>query len=58
MSPLYDNMTKKEVIEEFARILAQIIRRRLAQQELEKEKNKSNSTKKKENNSSDVKPED
>ena len=58
MSPLYDNMTKKEVIEEFARILVQIIRRRLAQQELEKEKNKSNSTKKKENNSSDVKPED
>jgi len=42
MSPITDDMTKQEVIEELARVLAKIIRRELAKKNMnQKEKHKS-----------------
>lgn len=56
MSPLYsDSMTKKEVAEEFTRLLIPHLREKLEQQELEKQNSKSKSREKKENISSDKK---
>lgn len=51
MSPLTDNMTKQEVIEEFARVLAKIIRRELSKkrQYLIKQKTKPDEVKKNKN---------
>ena len=57
MSPLYDDMTRKEVIDEFTRTLVTIIRRRLAQEEREKKTIKSKSKRTKENISTDEKSE-
>ncbi len=55
MSLYPDNMTKAEVMKEFARLLVPHLRKRLEQQELEKQNRKSKSKKKKENISSDEK---
>ena len=57
MSPLYDEMTRKEVIDEFARTLVTIIRRKIAQEEREKKTIKSKSKRTNKNISADERSE-
>jgi len=53
MSPLYGDMTKKEVAEEFARLIVPKLREKLAEEELKKKQVKNR--KNKQNSSSDRK---